>query len=343
MICNVVPLVQGFKRIRSGVDSGAWYNEWFVRGSPHEMKNMVRVKIKGNANANNSTDGSSGGEDDDNLDGDPPDFYAMASQPKPGNMKTAMKPCSSSKMEFKSGDQEAIPEHAYLHSNSFLAPGMVSSTPSPAPQKLRRHTTCVEAMSFSSSMHPHSTSHSDLIQQQRRQSTMIGIGEVLYSSMIYQQSTADSDLIQQQRRHSMIGEVPYSSMYQQSTSDSDLIQQQRRHGTMIGEVPSPSMYQQSNHNLPSRMMVPSNNSMMLSDHHRNMNLTSDKQSPMSVPSAQMAHSSSTATFRRSTSFEPLPFGNGDDLYENLSFDNEEEKDPPDEFSQFIDNAIHKTE
>ena len=125
MICNVVPLAQGFKRIRSGVDSGAWYNEWFVRGSPHEMKNMVRVKIKGNAN--NSTDGSSGGEDDDNLDGDPPDFYAMASQPKPGNMKTAMKPCSSSKMEFKSGDQEAIPEHSYLHSNSILAPGMVSS------------------------------------------------------------------------------------------------------------------------------------------------------------------------------------------------------------------------
>ena len=309
---------------------------------------MVRVKIKGNAN--NSTDGStssgsgSGGEDDDNLlDGDPPDFYAMTSQqqPEPGNMKTAMKPCSSSKMEFKSGDQEAIPEHAYLHSNSFLAPGMVSSTPSPAPQKLRRHTTCVEAMPFSSSMHPHSTSDSDLIQQQRRHGTMIGIGEVLYSSMIYQQSTAD--LIQQQRRHSMIGEVPSPSMYQQSTSDSDLIQQQRRHGTMIGEVPYSSMYQQSNHNLPSRMMVPSNNSMMLSDHRRNMNLTRDTQSPMSVPSAQIAHSSSTATFRRSTSFEPLPFGNGDDLCENLSFDNEEEKDPPDEFSQFIDNAIHNTE
>ena len=311
MICHVVPLAQGFKRIRSGVDSGAWYNEWFVRGSPHEMKNMVRVKIKGNAN--NSTDGSSGGEDDDNLDGDPPDFYAMASQPEPGKMKTAMKPCSSSKMEFKSGGQEAIPEpeHTYLHSNSFLVSGMASSTPSPAPQKLRRHTTCVEAMSFSSSMHPHSTSHSDLIQQQRR--------------------------------HSMIGEVPYSSMYQQSTSDSDLIQQQRRHGTMIGEVPYSSMYQQSNHNLPSRMMVPSNNSMMLSDHRRNMNLTRDTQSPMSVPSAQIAHSFSTATFRRSTSFEPLPFGNGDDLCENLSFDNEEEKDPPDEFSQFIDNAIHKTE
>ena len=271
---------------------------------------MVRVKIKGNAN--NSTDGSSGGEDDDNLDGDPPDFYAMASQPEPGKMKTAMKPCSSSKMEFKSGGQEAIPEpeHTYLHSNSFLVSGMASSTPSPAPQKLRRHTTCVEAMSFSSSMHPHSTSHSDLIQQQRR--------------------------------HSMIGEVPSPSMYQQSTSDSDLIQQQRRH-SMIGEVPSPSMYQQSNHNLPSRMMVPSNNSMMLFDHRRNMNLTRDTQSPMSVPSAQIAHSSSTATFRRSTSFEPLPFGNGDDLCENLSFDNEEEKDPPDEFSQFIDNAIHKTE
>ena len=244
---------------------------------------MVRVKIKGNAN--NSTDGSSGGEDDDNLDGDPPDFYAMASQPEPGKMKTAMKPCSSSKMEFKSGGQEAIPEpeHTYLHSNSFLVSGMASSTPSPAPQKLRRHTTCVEAMSFSSSMHPHSTSHSDLIQQQRR------------------------------------------------------------HGTMIGEVPYSSMYQQSNHNLPSRMMVPSNNSMMLSDHRRNMNLTRDTQSPMSVPSAQIAHSSSTATFRRSTSFEPLSFGNGDDLCENLSFDNEEGKDPPDEFSQFIDNAIHKTE
>ena len=312
MICHVVPLAQGFKRIRSGVDSGAWYNEWFVRGSPHEMKNMVRVKIKGNAN--NSTDGStssgsgSGGEDDDNLlDGDPPDFYAMTSQqqPEPGNMKTAMKPCSSSKMEFKSGDQDAIPEHAYLHSNSFLAPGMVSSTstPSPAPQKLRRHTTCVEAMPFSSSMHPHSTSDSDLIQQQRRHGTMIGIGEVLYSSMIYQQSTAD--LIQQQRRHSMVGEVP---------------------------SPSTSMYQQSNHNLPSRMMVPSNHSMMMSDHHRNM--------PMSVPSAQMAHSS---TFRRSRSFEPLPFSNGDDLCQNLSFDNEEEEDPPDEFSQFIDSAIHKTE
>ena len=261
---------------------------------------MVRVKIKGNAN--NSTDGSSGGEDDDNLDGDPPDFYAMASQPEPGKMKTAMKPCSSSKMEFKSGGQEAIPEpeHTYLHSNSFLVSGMASSTPSPAPQKLRRHTTCVEAMSFSSSMHPHSTSHSDLIQQQRR--------------------------------HSMIGEVPYSSMYQQSTSDSDLIQQQRRHGTMIGEVPYSSMYQQSNHNLPSRMMVPSNHSMMMSDHHRNM--------PMSVPSAQMAHSS---TFRRSRSFEPLPFSNDDDLCQNLSFDNEEEEDPPDEFSQFIDSAIHKTE
>ena len=310
MICHVVPLAQGFKRIRSGVDSGAWYNEWFVRGSPHEMKNMVRVKIKGNAN--NSTDGStssgSGSGDDDNLlDGDPPDFYAMTSQqqPEPGNMKTAMKPCSSSKMEFKSGDQDAIPEHAYLHSNSFLAPGMVSSTstPSPAPQKLRRHTTCVEAMPFSSSMHPHSTSDSDLIQQQRRHGTMIGIGEVLYSSMIYQQSTAD--LIQQQRRHSMVGEVP---------------------------SPSTSMYQQSNHNLPSRMMVPSNHSMMMSDHHRNM--------PMSVPSAQMAHSS---TFRRSRSFEPLPFSNGDDLCQNLSFDNEEEEDPPDEFSQFIDSAIHKTE
>ena len=101
---------------------------------------------------------------------------------------------------------------------------------------------------------------------------------------------------------------------------------------MIGEVPYSSMYQQSNHNLPSRMMVPSNHSMMMSDHHRNM--------PMSVPSAQMAHSS---TFRRSRSFEPLPFSNGDDLCENLSFDNEEEEDPPDEFSQFIDNAIHKTE
>ena len=103
---------------------------------------------------------------------------------------------------------------------------------------------------------------------------------------------------------------------------------------MVGEVPSPStsMYQQSNHNLPSRMMVPSNHSMMMSDHHRNM--------PMSVPSAQMAHSS---TFRRSRSFEPLPFSNGDDLCQNLSFDNEEEEDPPDEFSQFIDSAIHKTE
>ena len=186
---------------------------------------------------------------------------------------------------------------------------MVTSARSPAPQKLRRHTTCVEAMPISSSIHPHS----------------------------------DSDLIQQQRRHSMIGEVPYSSMYQQSTSDSDLIQQQRRH-SMIGESPYSSMYQQSNHNLPSRMMVPSNNSMMLSDHDRNVNLTRDAESPMSLTSARTAHSSTTATFLRSKSLEPLPFGNGNDLCENLPFDNEEEKDSPgDEFSQFIDSAIHKTE
>lgn len=43
--CPLRPLTY---RVSKGPDAGAWYNEFFLRGSPEEMKNMLRVKIKGN-------------------------------------------------------------------------------------------------------------------------------------------------------------------------------------------------------------------------------------------------------------------------------------------------------
>lgn len=33
--------------LQLGPDVDAWYNEFFVRGCPHEIKNMIRIKIKG--------------------------------------------------------------------------------------------------------------------------------------------------------------------------------------------------------------------------------------------------------------------------------------------------------
>mmetsp|Transcript_1991 Transcript_1991/g.3736 ORF Transcript_1991/g.3736 Transcript_1991/m.3736 type:complete len:369 (+) Transcript_1991:54-1160(+) len=38
----------GFRRLSKGTDAGAWYNEYFLRGAPKEMKKMIRIKIKGN-------------------------------------------------------------------------------------------------------------------------------------------------------------------------------------------------------------------------------------------------------------------------------------------------------
>ncbi|KAL7529323.1 hypothetical protein ACHAWF_008393 [Thalassiosira exigua] len=52
-------------RLSRGKDQGAWYNESFMRGRPEEMKNMVRVKIKGTGNCQRC-----GMEED-------PDFYAI--------------------------------------------------------------------------------------------------------------------------------------------------------------------------------------------------------------------------------------------------------------------------
>ncbi|KAL7540173.1 hypothetical protein ACHAXR_009920 [Thalassiosira sp. AJA248-18] len=42
----------GFKRLSMGCDAGAWYNEFFVRGSQSEIKKMVRIKVKGKSKSN---------------------------------------------------------------------------------------------------------------------------------------------------------------------------------------------------------------------------------------------------------------------------------------------------
>lgn len=63
----------GFKRVSKSVDAGAWYNEFFIRGYPEEMKKMVRIKIKGKLNAK---------QDSPNKEEDP-DFYNLPPLPSP--------------------------------------------------------------------------------------------------------------------------------------------------------------------------------------------------------------------------------------------------------------------
>ena len=64
------------KRVSKGVDAGAWYNDFFLRGAPEEMKKMVRIKIKGKGKLNHL---------DDQKD---PDFFSMP--PLPIITKSAM-------------------------------------------------------------------------------------------------------------------------------------------------------------------------------------------------------------------------------------------------------------
>lgn len=60
------------KRVSRGIDSGAWYNKFFLRGAPQEIKNMDRIKIKGKpSNCEPEKD---------------PDFYSMPPLPAPGRV-----------------------------------------------------------------------------------------------------------------------------------------------------------------------------------------------------------------------------------------------------------------
>ncbi|KAL7526337.1 hypothetical protein ACHAXR_001435, partial [Thalassiosira sp. AJA248-18] len=59
----------GFKRLTMGRDAGAWYNEFFVRGSQSEMRKMVRIKVKGKSKSKSSYPFADHKE---------PDFYSIA-------------------------------------------------------------------------------------------------------------------------------------------------------------------------------------------------------------------------------------------------------------------------
>ncbi|KAL7540922.1 hypothetical protein ACHAXR_010478 [Thalassiosira sp. AJA248-18] len=75
----------GFKRLSMGCDAGAWYNEFFVRGSQSEIKKMVRIKVKGKSNVNHRE----------------PGFYSTAAT-LPGSTKPAI--------ELPNGDGEFVEE-----------------------------------------------------------------------------------------------------------------------------------------------------------------------------------------------------------------------------------------
>mmetsp|Transcript_16146 Transcript_16146/g.34117 ORF Transcript_16146/g.34117 Transcript_16146/m.34117 type:complete len:391 (+) Transcript_16146:93-1265(+) len=46
----------GYRRIIEGPDAGAWYNEFFLRGQPNEMKKMARIKKRGKSKQLNDPD-----------------------------------------------------------------------------------------------------------------------------------------------------------------------------------------------------------------------------------------------------------------------------------------------
>lgn len=63
----------GYKRLMDGVDAGAWYNEFFLKGNPQEMHKMLRIKIKGKSGKISHLRDLSYLKE--------PDFYSMPSLP----------------------------------------------------------------------------------------------------------------------------------------------------------------------------------------------------------------------------------------------------------------------
>ena len=95
-----------------GVDKGAWYNEFFLRGAPGEITKMVRIKIKGKKKQDSLCNAKV-----------EPDFYNMPSLPFPpsfseetwaGPRRGSMECISSRKFRFGSSSQIASPEEVGL-------------------------------------------------------------------------------------------------------------------------------------------------------------------------------------------------------------------------------------
>ena len=75
----------------SGHDSGAWYNDFFLRGQPKKMQKMVRIKIKGKLKSDNPY-----------ADYKEPDFYSMPPLAFVTKSKAELKPSGCTEVSLSS-------------------------------------------------------------------------------------------------------------------------------------------------------------------------------------------------------------------------------------------------
>ena len=97
------------------VDAGAWYNEFFIRGYPEEMKKMVRIKITGKANVQ---------QDSPNKEEDP-DFYNLPPLPSPC-VPSPLGNCGAGprRVSVELGSTDHVPSREFrLTRSEFASPG----------------------------------------------------------------------------------------------------------------------------------------------------------------------------------------------------------------------------